>query len=73
MSSITTSFTDAILINGKLYSKKSLTLEWFQMSNDCFFQKYEFNFNPHDYPGLYDWGRKTLFKENCDDWRAKLW
>lgn len=63
MSGITTPFTDSIIINGKVYSKKKLTLDWFQMSNDGFFQLYGFNFNPHDYPGLYEWGRKTLFGE----------
>lgn len=54
---------DTILINGKAYSKKKLCLEWFQMDNDSFFRKYGFNFNPHDYPGLYEWGRKQLYGE----------
>ena len=63
MSGITTPFTDSIIINRKVYSKKKLTLDWFQMSNDGFFKLYGFNFNPHDYPGLYMWGRKTLFGE----------
>ena len=54
---------DTIVINGKLYSKKELCLNWFRMSNDLFFQTYGFNFNPHNYPGLYEWGRKTLYGE----------
>ena len=28
-------------------------LRWFNMSNDAFYRMYGFNFNPHDYPGLY--------------------
>lgn len=64
MISMTTPLTDAIIINGKLYSKKKLTLDWFQMSNDGFYALYGFNFNPHNYPGLYEWGRKKkLFGE----------
>lgn len=55
--------TDGIFINGKLYSKKQLCLEWFNMSNDAFYWKYGFNFNPHNYEGLYEWGRKTLYGE----------
>lgn len=54
---------DMIFINGILYSKKQLTLEWFRMSNDAFFDKYGFNFNPHEYPGLYEWGRTAIFGE----------
>lgn len=50
-------------LHGKLYSKKKLCLDWFQMSNDAFYDLYGFNFNPHEYPGLYDWGRKTLYGE----------
>lgn len=46
--------TDGIFIHGKLYSKKKLCLDWFQMSNDAFYVFYGFNFNPHEYPGLYD-------------------
>lgn len=53
--------TDMIMIRGKRYSKKKLCLDWFKMSNDAFFVSYGFNFNPHDYPGLYEWGRKKLF------------
>ena len=55
--------SDIIFINGKMYSKKELCLDWFQNSNDSFFQKYGFNFNPYKYPGLYEWGRKKLFGE----------
>lgn len=55
--------SDIIFINGKMYSKKELCLDWFQNSNDSFYQKYGFNFNPYKYPGLYEWGRKKLFGE----------
>lgn len=55
--------TDMIMIHGKIYSKKKLCLDWFKMSNDAFFSLYGFNFNPHDYPGLYEWGRKKCSEE----------
>lgn len=54
---------DTIVKNGEVYSKKKLCLEWFRMDNDSFFRKYGFNFNPHEYPGLYAWGRKQLYGE----------
>lgn len=57
------SMRDEIFINGKLYSKKALCIAWFRMSNDTFYDIFRFNFNPHDYPGLYEWGRKTLYGE----------
>ncbi len=52
---------DVIVVNGKKYNKKELCLDWFRMSNNSFFQKYGFNFNPHEYTGLYDWGRKLIY------------
>lgn len=55
---------DTVVINGKEYSKHQLCLDWFRMSNDGFFELYGFNFNPHEYPGLYEWGRKYLYGEN---------
>ena len=39
------------------YKGKSLidwAVLWFKMSNDAFFRLYGFNFNPFDYPYLYD-------------------
>lgn len=38
-------------------------LRWFSMSNDAFYNQYRFNFNPHDYPGLYNAARKRYFEE----------
>lgn len=38
-------------------------LEWFSMSNDTFFEIYGFNFNPHEYPGLYEEARKRHWGE----------
>lgn len=52
---------DAVMVNGQRYSKRKLCLDWFKMSNDSFFQKYGFNFNPHEYAGLYDWGRMQIY------------
>ena len=64
MNIFTAPWTDIVFINGKAYSKKQLTLDWFRMSNDTFYKLYGFNFNPHEYPGLYQWGRKVLFRES---------
>lgn len=38
-------------------------LAWFIMSNDCFYELYGFNFNPHRYPGLYEEARKRVYGE----------
>lgn len=54
---------DYIRINGFWYSLKKLCLDWFTMTNDAFYKSYGFNFNPHDYDGLYEWGRKYLYGE----------
>lgn len=46
------------------YRGKSLmfwALEWFRMSNDAFCSIYGFNFNPHNYPGLYEEARKRIY------------
>lgn len=46
------------------YKGKSLmfwALEWFGMSNDGFFALYGFNFNPHEYHGLYEAARERKF------------
>lgn len=36
-------------------------LLWFQMSNDDFYRLYGFNFNPHNYKGLYELARERLY------------
>lgn len=36
---------------------------WCTMSNDAFFQLYGFNFNPHDYPYLYEIARNIVYGE----------
>lgn len=38
-------------------------VEWFQMSNDAFFEKHGFNFNPVDFPGLLETARNKVFSE----------
>ena len=46
------------------YRGKSLmywAIEWFKMSNDCFFDLYGFNFNPHKYPLLYEQARERVY------------
>ena len=52
-----------IIVNNKIYSGKELTLDWFRMSNDAFYDKYLFNFNLHEFPMLYKYGRKVLYGE----------
>ena len=49
------------------YRGKSLmfwALEWFRMSNDCFYEIYGYNFNPHDYPLLYEQARERIANIN---------
>ena len=53
---------DVLFLNGK--SLMYWALEWFSMSNDAFFDLYKFNFNPHNYPGLYEQTREIYFKED---------
>lgn len=36
---------------------------WFKMSNDAFYDMYGFNFNPHEYAGLYEIARKEVLEE----------
>jgi hypothetical protein len=38
-----------------------MAVEWFQMSNDDFFDTYGFKFNPHEYPGLYEAAREIVY------------
>lgn len=47
----------------KGYSLLHLAIEWFQLSNDDFYKKYGFNFNPHEYSGLYEIARTKVFGE----------
>lgn len=58
---------DLIKLRGK--SLMYWAMEWFGMSNDCFYSIYGFNFNPHDYPGLYEEARSRYYagaeKENA--------
>lgn len=47
-----------------MYKGQSLmfwALEWFKMSNDAFYASYGFNFNPHEYPGLYAEARERMY------------
>ncbi len=34
---------------------------WFRTDNDSFFNDYGINFNPHEYPHLYDIARKEIY------------
>lgn len=53
------SLYDATFYNGKTLAEWARL--WFSMSNDAFFRLYGFNFNPHEYPGLYELARKRFF------------
>ena len=49
------------------YRGKSLmfwALEWFSMSNDTFYDLYGFNFNPHEYSGMYEQARERRYGAN---------
>ena len=38
-------------------------VQWFKMSNDAFYKMYGFNFNPHEYSGLYEIARRKVYPE----------
>ncbi|MDO5549418.1 MAG: hypothetical protein Q4F79_13160 [Eubacteriales bacterium] len=44
-------------------SKLKMAVDWIQMSNDDFYRLYGFNFNPHNYPGLYEAARTVVYGE----------
>ena len=54
---------DILLLNGK--PLMFWAIEWFSMSNDDFYDLYGFNFNPHEYPGLYEQARTRYFSEEA--------
>lgn len=48
----------------QLFRGKSLldwAILWFKMSNDAFYDLYGFNFNPHEYPMLYEIAREEVY------------
>lgn len=45
----------------KFYNVITLGCEWLRMSNDAFYKRYGFNFNPHEIPGLYRHCQKLVF------------
>ena len=50
------------------YRGKSLmfwAIKWFNMSNDAFYRLYGFNFNPHNYPGLYEEARRRVYGKDA--------
>lgn len=47
----------------KAFDAVELGCDWFRMSNDAFFEIYGFNFNPHEYAGLYERCRKLVYGE----------
>ena len=46
----------------RLYDAIKLGCEWFRMTNDCFYDTYGFNFNPHKW-GLYEQCRQIVHDE----------
>lgn len=50
---------DLVYFKGK--SLMEWAIEWFNTSNDCFYQCYGFNFNPHKYPGLYEQAQERVY------------
>lgn len=43
------------------YDAVDMGVEWFGMSNDAFHATYGFNFNPHEWPGLYEKCRSIVY------------
>lgn len=58
--------TAEIYYSTKLLKGKSLlewAIIWFKTSNDGFYRMYGFNFNPHEYKGLYQLARSKVYSE----------
>ena len=56
--------TAEIYYSTKYLRGKSLlewAILWFKTDNDTFFYRYGFNFNPHDYKGLYKLARQKVY------------
>lgn len=47
-------------------------VQWFKMSNDAFYKIYGFNFNPHEYSGLYEIARNKVYPEITENPRRFL-
>lgn len=43
------------------YDAVDMGVEWFRMSNDAFHDTYGFNFNPYEWPGLYEKCRSIVY------------
>lgn len=43
------------------YNAVDMGVEWFKMSNDTFYKVYGFNFNPHEWLGLYEKCRRIVY------------
>lgn len=59
---------DSVILRGKTLAEWAGL--WFSMSNDAFFAMYGFNFNPHEYPGLYELAQKRQHGAERDVCRA---
>ena len=46
------------------YDLLKLACDWFRTTNDAFYVKYGFNFNPHEYSGLYEKAKEVVDAEN---------
>lgn len=45
----------------KEYNALEMAVQWFKMSNDCFYDMYGFNFNPHKWGNLYIRARRIVY------------
>lgn len=45
----------------RFFNIYDLAVEWFCMSNDTFYACYGFNFNPHNFRGVYEEARKRVY------------
>ena len=55
---------DFILYKGE--SLMTWAIRWFSMCNDTFYELYGFNFNPHEWPGLYEAARKRVYPQEYE-------
>ena len=58
---LTVKFSDGSI---KHYDALKMAVEWFKMSNDCFYDIYGFSFNPHNWGNLYERARKIVYPDD---------
>lgn len=58
LNTLTVKFSDGSV---KYYDALKMAVQWFKMSNDGFYCRYGFNFNPHEWGNLYERARRIVY------------